>query len=245
MRGHAEPLKFLVVIASTYLALCGQGNAADLLVPAGEGVARVERTPDQRALDWTIISLAARDATPETALVGEVRPPSYATYAMVHSAARRRGGYDPGQRVVIAVCTDEPTRARWARDCALRGWTFCVHNREQAGLECGIHQAIADERGLLHPVENEAFAAIGRRRNDVDKQQVAHSPVSSSPCVGGVCYRGAMPRFDSRVDFDQRILTLGCAACSADAVWGNSMAGGMFPSAIPGACSAGACSSCR
>jgi hypothetical protein len=75
--------------------------------------------------------------------------PQYVSYAAVHAAAMRSGGYEPGRRVIIAVAQDQQTNKKYQRHCALKGWTFCVQKMPGA-LPAGIHDCTAGEDGKLY-----------------------------------------------------------------------------------------------
>lgn len=80
------------------------------------------------------------------------RSATFVSYSAVDRAAKSRGGYRPGQRVVISIGQTEAINLAWQQHCNLNGWTFCVHDHAQPGLDVGVSQHEADARGQLHPV---------------------------------------------------------------------------------------------
>jgi hypothetical protein len=109
--------------------------------------------------------------------------PAYASYAEVHAAALRRGGYWPGQRVVIAQGVDEATKAAWAREATLNGWTFCVQDEPLEGLPMGVSRHQADDQGVLRPL-----VAFRRQASSAIRlQPPAFSIQPPAACSSGAC----------------------------------------------------------
>ena len=78
--------------------------------------------------------------------------PALPSWRAVHRAAMAKGGYRPGQVVIISIGQSDAVNASWVRQCNLNGWTFCIHPAPQPEqkLATGINKAIAlDDGGLV------------------------------------------------------------------------------------------------
>lgn len=109
----------------------------------------------------------------------------FATYREIYIAAMRRGGYAPGQRVVISVGATEDVNRTWQSVAHERGWIFCVHDTPQPGLPLGLSHHQADAMGVLRPVLSSEPTVSSRVVDAFDC--VGTAPCAKGACVGGVC----------------------------------------------------------
>lgn len=144
-------------------------------------------------LDWSVLERADDVEASETrrAVGGqskESRPgidrPLFSSWLAVHRAAMANGGYRAGQMVVISIDQPPEINARWARDCNLNGWTFCVHPSPQPnqGLFRGVHRAVGLADGTLAlehtaPRLNAQIESARRWHRDLPSASVCGPPL--------------------------------------------------------------------